>query len=160
MTKCVKILLPLLLFTAVLAKAQTSTTAAAQPAISDDDLKKYAVTMDSIKGMQTTLQGIIAKMVQESKAISVQRFNELNKIADNEAKLAEAKATPEEIGFLKEVAAKRKEETARINSTYQGLAKDFVGLKVFNVIKKKLETDTELKAKYDTMLKDLSSKQG
>jgi hypothetical protein len=139
---------------------ETKTTEGAKTAITDEDLRKYAITMDSIKGMQATLQEILAQMVRENKVMKVQRYNELFKLADNEAKLTEAQATAEEKQFLKDVAEKRKEETARINATYQGLAKDYVGLKAFNTIRKSLETDQELKAKYESISKEVESKGG
>ena len=48
--RIMKVLVPcLILFAAVGSKAQTSK-------ITDEDLKKYAVTMDSIKAMQESLQ--------------------------------------------------------------------------------------------------------
>lgn len=138
--------------------SKSSTTS--QATFTDEDLKKYAMTMDSIKGMQLTLNDIIAEMVQKNTVMSVQRYNELFKIADDQAKLAEKQATPEETKFLKEIADKRAEEMARVNATYQGLVKDYVGVKTFNAIKKSLETDQELKAKYETMAKELDSKGG
>jgi hypothetical protein len=137
---------------------ETKPAQSSKVSITDEDLRKYAMTMDSIKGMQETLQEILAQMVRENKVMKVQRYNELFKIADNEAKLSAAQATPEEKQFLKDVAEKRKEETARINATYQGLAKDYVGLKAFNAIRKSLESDQELKAKYDTISKEVESK--
>ena len=139
--------------------AQTSTTKSSQ-GITDEDLKKYAMTMDSVKGMQLTLNDIIAEMVQKNTVMSVQRYNELFKIADDQAKLSEKQATPEEVKFLKEIADKRTEEMARVNATYQGLVKDWVGVKTFNAIKKSLENDQEVKAKYDAMSKELDAKGG
>ena len=138
----------------------TKTSTSSQATFTDEDLKKYAMTMDSIKGMQLTLNDIIAEMVQKNTVMSVQRYNELFKIADDQAKLAEKQATAEEIKFLKDVTDKRTEEMARVNATYQGLVKDWVGVKTFNAIKKSLETDQQLKAKYETMTKELDSKGG
>lgn len=155
--KLLRIIMALLFVSAIgVCKAQTTAT----PPFTEEDLKKYAVTMDSVKGMQTTLQSIITEMVQKNTVMSVQRYNELFKITDDQAKLTEAKATPEEIKFLKDVADKRKEETARINATYQALAKEFVGLKTFNAIKKSLDSDPAVKAKYETLSKQLEAKGG
>lgn len=155
--KLLRIVMTLLLVSVLgICKAQTAAT----PSFTDEDLKKYAVTMDSVKGMQKTLTGIITEMVQKNTVMTVQRYNELFKIAADEAKLAEAKATPEEVKFLKDVADKRKEETARINATYQALAKDYVGLKPFNAIKKSLDTDPAVKAKFESLTKELDSKGG
>lgn len=142
------------------ASKSTKSPTTSQATFSDEDLKKYAMTMDSVKGMQLTLNEVIAEMVQKNTVMSVQRYNELFKIANDQAKLAEKQATPEEIKFLKDVTDKRTEEMARVNATYQGLVKDWVGVKTFNAIKKSLETDQELKAKYETMTKELDSKGG
>jgi hypothetical protein len=155
--KLLKIVMTLLFVSAIgICKAQTTAT----PSFTDEDLKKYAITMDSVKGMQQTVMAIITEMVQKNTVMPVARYNELFKITEDQAKLAEAKATPEEIQFLKDVAAKRKEETARINTTYQALAKDYVGLKAFNAIKKSIDSNPEVKAKYETISKELEAKGG
>ena len=149
--KFLRFVLPLL-FVSVVSFAQT------KPTISDEDLRKYAVTMDSIDGMKATLTTIIAEMVQKNEVMSVARYNELFKIAKDEAQLSQKQATPEELAFLKDVEAKREEEVARINMNYQALAKDYVGLKAFNAIRKSLETDNALKTKYETISKEVGSK--
>ena len=152
--KISKILIPCFFLLAALgSKAQSST------AISDEDLKKYAVTMDSVGAMQETLREIVAETVQTNKVITVARYNQLFKMTDDEAKLKEAQATPEEIAFLKQVEDLRTVNIGRINSTYQALAKDYVGLKAFNAIRKSLDSDKDLKARYETFSKDLETKQ-
>lgn len=138
----------------------SATKSSTTQSFTDEDLKKYAITMDSVKGMQLTLNDIITEMVQKNTVMSVQRYNELFKIADDQAKLAEKQATPAEIQFLKDINDKRAEEMKRVNATYQGLVKEYVGVKTFNAIKKSLESDQELKAKYDNMTKELDAKGG
>lgn len=151
--KIVKVLVPcLMLFFAVGSKAQSTE-------ITDEDLKKYAVTMDSVKAMQESLRKIVAETVQGTEAMSVARYNELFKIADDPAKLKEANATPEEIAFLKQIDDLRAVNIERINSTYQALAKDYVGLKKFNAIRKSLQSDQELKARYDKVSTEAESKE-
>ncbi len=87
--------------------------------------------------------------------MNASRYNDLSKIAKDEAKLTEAKATPEEIEFLKAVAAKKEEGTANINAAFQSLAKEYVGVAVFNKVKKALATDLELKTKYDSLMDEM-----
>lgn len=152
--KISKILIPCFFLLAALGSKAQSTTA-----ISDEDLKKYAVTMDSVAGMQETLRQIVAETVQTNKVITVERYNQLFKIANDEAKLTEAQATPEEKTFLKQVEDLRTVNIGRINATYQALAKDYVGLKAFNAIRKSLDSDKDLKARYETVNKDLETKQ-
>ena len=151
--KIMKVLLPcLMLFIAAGTKAQTTE-------ITDEDLKKYDVVMDSVAAMQESLREIVAETVRSNTVMEVNRYNELFKIDNDEAKLKEAKATPEEIAFLKQIDDLRKVNIERINATYQALAKDYVGLKTFNAIRKSLQSDQALKARYDNISKDTESKE-
>ena len=152
--KISKVLVPcLLLLIAVGSRAQTSTD------IKDEDLKKYAVTMDSVEAMQESLRELVAERVRANTVMPVTRYNELFKIAADEAKLKEASATAEEVKFLQEIDDLRKVNIERINATYQALAKDYVGLKTFNAIRKSLQSDQQLKARYDNLSKDMESKE-
>jgi len=117
--------------------------------VSDDDLRKYAITMDSVKVMQETLTQIITENVQKNTVMPVSRYNQLFKLTGDQAKLQEANATPAEIAFLKEISDLRQFNIDRINATYQALAKEYIGLKAFNSIKKSLETDQNLKKRYE-----------
>lgn len=126
-----------------------------QEQITDEELQKYAVAMDSVNDMKETLLEEIGDIVKEEGKMTNSRYNELSKIANDEAKLAAAKATAEEKEVLKKVADKKAEGTEEINTTFQSLARDYVGAESYNKIKKALTTDTELKAKYETMLKEL-----
>ncbi len=152
--KITKVLIPcLLMLMALGSKAQKTAE------ISDDDLKKYAVTMDSVAGMQESLREIVAEVVRANTVMPVSRYNELFKIAEDQEKLKAANATPEEIAFLKQIDDLRKTNIERINATYQALAKDYVGLKAFNAIRKSLQSDQQLKARYDNLSKDIESKE-
>ena len=123
--------------------------------VTDEELKKYAVAMDSINDMKATLLKEISDIVKEEGKMTNARYNELSKIANDEAKLAQAKATEEEKALLKKVADKKATGTEEINTTFQSLAKEYVGAESFNKIKKALTTDQELKSKYEAMLKEL-----
>jgi hypothetical protein len=125
-------------------------------AITDEELKKYAIAMDSVNEMQAVLSGEIKEMVTTSQSISAQRYNELFKIINDEGKLLEAGATPEEISFVKEVIAKRDAGTAKIKETYQLLAKDFVGAAAFNKVRKAISSDEGLKTKYQSLMDELA----
>jgi hypothetical protein len=45
----------------------------------------------------------------------------------------------------------------RINSSFQAMVKDYVGVKTFNTIKKSLESDPNLKSRYETIAQGLNS---
>jgi hypothetical protein len=135
-------------------KAKDPKTAAATP-VTDQELMKYAELMDTVNEMSAAVRDVLADMVVQNDSIDGARFNELSKIIDDDAKLAEAKATPAEIEFIKKVAAKKEEETARINATYQSLAKEYVTVPVFNKVKKALGADPVLKTRYDSLMVEL-----
>jgi hypothetical protein len=134
-------------------QAQDSTTA--QSEVSDEELEKYAVTMDSVEDMKASLLEDITEMVKANDKMTNARYNDLSKIADDEAALKEAKATPEEVAFIKEVAAKKEEGTKKIQETFQSMAKEYVGASSYNKIKDALKTNPELKKRYETQLDKL-----
>jgi hypothetical protein len=129
------------------------------PQVSDEDLKKYAITMDSVKSMQESLQEIVAETVRSNTAMPVARYNELIKLQEDSTKLQAANPTAEELEFMELVDDLREVNIDRINAVYQELAKNYVGLKTFNQIRKSLESDQQLKARYDNLSKDVESKQ-
>lgn len=137
------------LFTISVALAQETT-------VSDEELTKYATAMDSINEMSADVKIMITDMVKNGSAMTATRYNEISKIISDETKLAEAKATPEEISFVKEVATKRDEESAKINLAFQSLAKDYVGAATYNKVKKALASDPELKVKYDSLMTEMA----
>jgi len=139
--------------------AQTPAPQNESATISDEELKKYAITRDSIDDMKETLMKDLTAMVQNGK-IKVARYNELSKIIGNEAELAKANATPEEIAFVKEVAAKREEGTAKIQTMLQTMAKDYVGTTSYNKIKKALTTDPDVKKRYEAQLNEIDGEGG
>lgn len=132
-----------------------SQTFAQNLAITDQELMKYAEAMDSVNEMSAHVRMELADMVKQGSVMNAARYNDLSKIINDEAALSEAKATPEEIAFVKEVVAKKEEETTRINSTYQTLAKDYVTPAVFNKVKKALVNDPVLKKRYDSLMLEL-----
>lgn len=149
-------------------QAPTDTTQAPAPAessqatpddgsVADEELEKYAVMMDSVNDMKQTLLKDMTKMLKSNEKITNARYNELSKIIDDQAALTKAKAKPEEIAFVKEVATKKEEGTMRIQETFQSMAKDFVGASSFNKIKKALESDEDVKKRYEAQMQKLGS---
>ncbi len=123
--------------------------------VTDDELRKYAIAMDSIDNMSKSLIQTITEMVKENDHLTAARYNELSKIIKDESKLAEANATPEEIAAVQEIVKKKEEETVRINETFMTLAKEYIGAAVYNKVKKALAADAELKSKYEAILAEL-----
>lgn len=144
-----KFLIPFLCLLSSLAFAQEAT-------VTDEELTKYATAMDSINEMSAEVKEMITELVKTNKVVMATRYNEISKIIADETKLTEAKATPEEIEFVKELAVKRDSATLKINQAVQTLAKDYVGAATFNKVRKALGTDAALKTKYDALMIELA----
>jgi len=144
-----KFLIPFVCLFSSLAFAQDVT-------VTDEELTKYATAMDSINEMSAEVKEMITELVKNNKAVTATRYNEISKIITDETKLAETKATPEEITFVKDLGVKRDSATVAINQAVQSLAKDFVGAATFNKVRKALSTDAELKSKYEALMSELA----
>ena len=124
--------------------------------VTEEELMRYATAMDSINEMSAEVIVLITDMVKNTELMNAVRYNELSKIIDDETKLTEANATPEEISFIKEVAEKKDSATAHINEAFQSLAKDYVTVPTYTKVKKALSTDAALKEKYDALMTELA----
>jgi len=128
--------------------------------VNDEELKKYATMMDSIDEMRVSLLAEISDMVKNNEGVSVARYNELFKIIDSEEKLAAANATPEEIAAVKAIQARKDAGTTQINDAFKSLAKEYVGASTYNKVKKALDSDADLKSKYQGMLDEMKADNG
>jgi hypothetical protein len=126
-------------------------------AVSDDDLLKYATAMDSVSQMQATVRRELGAMIKNEGIMDLARYNALKKIIDDPVQLEQAKATPEEVSFVKKVTARQEEEVGRIKSTYQELATDYVTPQVFNRVRKAIDTDPKVKKRYDSLMMKLQN---
>ena len=148
------------LFLAALFVFLDSAVYAQDEAVSDEELERYAVMMDSIDEMRIVLLSEISEMVKGTDKITVARYNDLSKISDDSAKLQEAEATPSEIEFLKEIQDVKDSGTAEINTTFKSLAKEYVGASTYNKVKRALSEGGETKSKYEEMLNKLKEDNG
>jgi hypothetical protein len=125
--------------------------------VTDDDLKKYAIVMDSVENMKQALLTKISTKIKSNGKMKISRYNQLSKAIDDEAKLKELKATQEEVAFVKEVGTLKTEGAAKISETVESLANDFVGAAKYNKIKGSLEVDTNLRTRYEKIVSEMPS---
>lgn len=131
----------------------------AEDPVTDEELQKYAVAMDSIDRMKQAVIEEMSEMVKGNENITGARYNELNDAIGDEAKLKELAATEEEIAFVKSVLARKDEMTAEIQKTFVSLAKDYIGGKTYNKVKAALAKDAALKEKYNNLLAEMKPKE-
>lgn len=128
--------------------------------ISDDELKQYAVVMDSINDLTEQLKNTLAKLIKSNPKISETRYNQLSQLGNDQEKLKAAKASPEELGALQEINLKRTEETMRLSEAIKSLTNQTFGAGAYNKIRNAIKSDAEVKARYDKIAADLKKKPG
>jgi hypothetical protein len=122
-----------------------------QAQITNEELKKYIITMDSIETLKNQLTVSMNNLSKGNSKISAERFNTLMPIITNEAKLTEAKATADEIVYVKKAVAIREEETRKFQNAYQSLISGYMGSESFTKVRNGLKSDATLKKKYDSL---------
>lgn len=129
-----------------------------EEAITEKDLKKYAVTMDSIDAMKGNIKSVMGDMIKSNEDITTKRYNEVTKAIKDEEKLKEIEATEEEIAFVNSIISTRDEMTTEIKATLSTLVKEYIGsVKLYNRIKKELKSDEDLKSQYDEILAEVQN---
>lgn len=125
--------------------------------ITDEQLKRYAIAMDSVERMKQSIIDMMSTAVEENEDITGGRFNELSKIIEDSVKLVEANATQEEIDFILSVKERKDQMTADINTTFKSLAIDYIGEggRTYKKIRAALRSDEELKERYEEILEEL-----
>jgi uncharacterized membrane protein len=106
--------------------------------------------------MKEDLIDSISAMVKNNEKVTAARYNELSKIINDETKLAEAEAKPEEIEAIKGILKYKEEQTGKIQETFKSLATEYVGAAVYNKVKKALAENADTKAKYEALLAELN----
>lgn len=148
----------LIVFAFILTMSSTVFAQDEEIEITDEDLKKYAVTMDSLDAMKENVKDVMSDMLKSNEDITIARYNELNDAIGDEAKLEELEATEDEVAFIQAVIDKKEELTAEIKPTLSTMVKDYIGsVKMYNAIKKGLKADDDLKARYDVIMEEVKA---
>jgi predicted Zn-dependent protease len=139
----------LALLITLIALTLINTTGQAQ--ITNEELKKYIITMDSIETLKNQLTVSMNNLSKGNNKISAERYNTLIPIISSEAKLTESKATAEEIAYVKKTVALRDEELRKFQNASQSLINNYMGTETFTKVRNSLKSDATLKKKYDSL---------
>jgi hypothetical protein len=141
----------------VLMVSLTGVLKAQEVEITDEELTRYAVVMDSIDVMKGNVKEVLSEMVASNEEMTGTRYNELSKILDDVDKLSATSATETETAFVISVKEKGEELTNEINAAFQSLAVDYIGEggRVYKKIKAALKTDESIKERYATIKENL-----
>lgn len=125
--------------------------------VTNEELSKYVVMMDSVETLKNNLAKVTTKYSNGNTKITADRFNKLSAIASDDKKLTEAKATPDEIAYVKKAMTERNQETQKFQDTFNSLMNTYVGFDTFNKVRKAIAANPKVKARYDAEMKKRSS---
>jgi hypothetical protein len=120
--------------------------------VTNDELKRYAIALDSIETLKNALTTSLNKIAKGNSKISTQRYSLLMPMVQDPTKLSEAKATADEIAYIKRAAETQREETVKFQKAYTALISGYVGGSTFGKVRNTLGTDTVLKKTYDSLM--------
>ncbi|MDQ3535173.1 MAG: hypothetical protein M3421_06060 [Bacteroidota bacterium] len=134
----------------------TSTTFA--QSVSDDELRKYAVVMDSIDAMKLNIQDDYNAMIQEEESMQGgRRFVEIQQVGDDSVRLSELNVTEMELETFNKIQQKYAEMTSEFKENYTNLIKEDLGAALYNKVNKALKDDSEVKNRYDSILEEVKA---
>ncbi|MDQ3393573.1 MAG: hypothetical protein M3512_05605 [Bacteroidota bacterium] len=126
--------------------------------VSDDELNKYAVVMDSIDAMKRNIQDDYNAMIQEEELMQGgRRFVEIQQVGDDSVRLTELNVTEMELEAFNKIQEKYTEMTTDFKESYTNLIKEDLGAALYNKVTKALKDDSEVKNRYDSILEEVKA---
>lgn len=128
--------------------------------ITDEDLTAYATLLLKVDSMKDAAKNQFSEMVKANELMAGgKRYNELKSAIGDDEKLAEIKATEEEVQAYNELVAFNTNASANIKTVFGAEVKDGIGARKYNTIRKLLKSDADVKAKYDEIYVNLKGQQ-
>jgi hypothetical protein len=126
--------------------------------ISDEEIRQYAIVMDSIDIMKAALQTEYNRIVKEDELMDGgRRYMEIEKVAGDPEKLAALNLTEEEKMAYDQIKARYNELVAGFKADYTTLIKEELGAAIYNKISKAIPKNPEVKAKYEEFLSQIQN---
>jgi hypothetical protein len=120
--------------------------------INNEDLERYAIMMDSVQSVQKKISNRTIELARGNSKITPARYTALLPLADDPKKLTEAKATSDEIAYVKKALAIRTEDGLKLSNTFEALMNEYVGYDTFNRVKAAIASDPKVKRRYDLLM--------
>lgn len=134
--------LVIVLLTTVAAKAQK------RDSVTNEELHKYAVVIDSLETLKKSRAEMSTRFAKGNNKITPSRYTQLLPIIDDNKKLSEAKATADEIAYVKDAMAKLTQAQQTFQTTFNELVAKYVGYDTYNKVKKAIAADKRVKDRY------------
>lgn len=120
--------------------------------VTDADLYKYAVLMETLDLFKTELTGQVTTYVEQQDPAIKNRYNELAG--------GEAPANDTEKQFIDNVNKMQSERTSEFNEAFKTMVKRVLGAQTYATVKKGIASDSGIKARYDAIVQTIKSAKG
>lgn len=124
--------------------------------VTDEELRSYAVVMDSAEVKKKEMGASYNKMIQEEEAMQGgRRFQELKNANGDEEKLEEIGATEEEIEIYTRIQEDYDAMVNEFKEEYTEMIKEHVTVPTYNKVSRELKSNEEVKARYEEILSEV-----
>lgn len=136
-----------LLIAALLMGVVVNVSNAQSEEITDENLRRYAIMMESVDAMKAEISAVTNDMIKSQEGMTGKRYLELSK-GEGDA------ATEFEQKFMETITAMQDERKEAIGSVVQILATKMLpdGGKAYKAIKAAISSDEAVKARYEAIL--------
>lgn len=115
--------------------------------VTREEMTKYVVMMDSVESWKKIMAETNIKLAQGNKKITAARYTQLLPLLYDEKKLSEAKATVDEIAYLKKAMEIRNENARNFQNAFTFLMAN-VGEGTYKKVSKAVASDPKVKERY------------
>lgn len=124
--------------------------------VTDEELRSYAIVMDSADVKKQEMGAAYNKLIQEEEAMQGgRRFQELKNANGDEEQLEEMGATEEEIEIYTRIQEDYDEMVTEFKEEYTEMIKEHVTVPTYNKVSRELKANEEVKARYEEILAEV-----
>lgn len=120
--------------------------------VTDADLYKYAVLMETLDLFKAELTGQVTEYVEQQDPAIKNRYNELAG--------GETPANDTEKQFIDNVNKMQSERTNEFNEAFKTMVKRVLGAQTYAAVKKGITSDSGIKTRYDAIVQTIKSAKG
>lgn len=137
--------------------AALSAGAQKRDSVTNEELHKYVVVIDSLETLKKSRAEMSTRFAKGNTKITPARYTQLLPIIDDSKKLAEAKATADEIAYVKDAMSKLTQAQQIFQNTFNELVAKYVGYDTYNKVKRAIAADKRVKERYEAELSRVST---
>jgi len=149
-----------IIFLGVLLTALVVTTNAQKPdSVTREEMTKYVVMMGSVEMWKRIMSETNVKLAKGNEKITAARYNTLLPLLDDQKKLSDAKASPDEISYLKKSMEIRIKNAQNFSAVFTSLLAT-TGEATYKKVSKAVASDPKVRERYIHEINKLNGNAG